>query len=288
MENDTFKNQLIMANYNSKSQVKIAAGRPNSKPLHGCHISTMGFMQFDCAFAQELAPKSTWKGNHQSFVRAIAMRRPLFSNLEFHTSAYFVPFRVVWPAFNDFFNDSPHNTDSGTQIISVNPLISFKNLTSLFVQDSYSTAVTGLDLSNLSESDQYKFDFVFAGTPRKFTFAGRHAYKLLKSLGYSWTPSVENETVSALPLLCLAKVYLDYFYPNAYAHYGSYAFLDGIMNRDFTYTLDVSELDQIFSVCTYVAYKDDYFVSAFDNPTGASDNVGSSDYIISDVSAIRC
>ena len=179
-----------MANYLSKSSIPVAAGSKHEFPLHRGHITTSSFMRFDVANARELAPGTTIKNNHQTFIRTIALKKPLLSSVHVHNTSFFVPFRTVWEPFSDFITDTPHNQPAGTGIISNVPIISNTVVWSLFSQSAYSSVTTG-----------NTFDFIYNGSTKYvFTPFGRWAYSLMVQLGYKPNPVTKTSpTDSALP-----------------------------------------------------------------------------------------
>lgn len=256
------------------------ASQPSHKfPLHCGHITTSNFMRFDVAFARELKPCKI-KFNHQEVVRTLPFKKPLYSNIMLHNTAFFVPFRTVWEPFTDFKENVPHNQPEGTSIISNVPLIDDATFIEFITGGDFSTQATAAEFNN------DVFDFSTNGTTGyKLNYLGKYVWSVMVQLGYRFNPrGTKNDTHSALPLLCLAKAYLDFYFPNGYAHYGSYAFLDGIFQRNYTYSLTANELLQIFTAIRSVCYNDDYFVNAFDNPTGPNDGVGSFNFVLRDVS----
>lgn len=136
-------------------------------------------------------------------------------------------------------------------------------------------------------SQQYPDWVAVGGLPIKLTSEGRQVMKILNSLGYvlntTLSPSIAN--YSALPLLCLAKVYSDWFMPSAY----SVIDFDYLFNFNETRprTLSTIDLNLIFGYITRVSYDSDYFVSAWDRPDAPNDsNKLSSDIWIPNVDQI--
>lgn len=272
---------MKMPNFLDKTVIPVGVNDKHKFPLHRGHISTSTFMRFDIAMARELAGNSSYKGNHQTFIRTMPFKKPLLSSLHVHNNAFFVPFRTVWEPFSDFITDTPHNQPAGTSIISNTPLLLNSEVVGTFQDPKYSTIV-------VSPGSNNAYDYYDGNSAkyRKLTTFGRWAYSLLVQLGYrfNFTLSKDDDySRSCLPLLCAAKVYLDFYYPNAYAHYGVYAVLDGIMQRQVTYYLTSTELDMIFDALYKVSYNSDYFVSAFDNPSGPNNGVGSFNFNLVDL-----
>lgn len=279
--------------YQSKTAVSIGTSGKHAFPMNPLHLTTGKFMHFEVAFAKEFAPMTSDKTiNHKSFVRCMPMKKPLLSAVSFHKSAYFVPFRTVWEPFTDFKEDSPHVQQDGAAILNHVPLLSNQVVVEFILSDS-------TEVLNWSPSNTHEYDFLVTGADNavhayKMGPKARDCFKLLRSLGYGvyfrdYHPldPLYNRTQSALPLLCVAKVYLDYFFPNQYSHTGYYINLDGIFNRQYEYTLSSQDFVSIMKVCRFVSYSDDYFVSAFDSPLGPSAGVSSTNYRLFDLSELN-
>lgn len=261
-----------MANFLDTAKIPLGAKPKHKFPLHRSHPTTASFMQFHVAMARELAAHSTYKGNHQTFIRTIALKKPLLTSIQVHNTALFVPFRTVWEPFSDFITDVPHNQPAGTGIINNVPLLYNAQVWQFLTSNACSSVVSS-----------GAFDFTYGGNNRKFTAFGRYVYSTFVQLGYKWNPTAKDDySKSALPLLCLAKAYIDFYFPSGYAHYGVYATIDGIMQRHVTYNLTAAELATIFSAIWLVSYDSDYFVSAFDNPAGPNTGTSSLNFSILD------
>ena len=124
----------------------------------------------------------------------------------------------------------------------------------------------------------------------KLTNKGRRFYRLMRQLGYNFDLSVNfndvaNYDVCAYPLLCLAKLYIDHYYNYSYySGSGDFAALRRIVDSvDAKQSLSLSDLCVIFGQLDIMYYQNDYFVSAFDRPTGP--NTMFNDITIKDVTA---
>lgn len=264
----------------SKTQVSVGANSSHSFPMRPMHLTTGKFFHFEVAFAKEF-PKHSGHINHKTFIRTMPLKRPLLSAINFHKSAYFVPFRTVWEPYTDFKTDTPHVQQEGAAILGNVPLIQNSTLLKIFTSGDFASQVTLNDIHDFETTVPGQSQLTYW----KFKPRGRDAFKLLTSLGYRvYFTSVSDRTMSALPLLCAAKVYLDYYFPNQYAHTGYYINLDGIFNRQYVYNMSEQDLLSVFNVCRFVSYSDDYFVSAFDNPLGPSNLVVSNNYKLVDLS----
>lgn len=250
------------------------------------HITTSDWLQFNVSKYIKMVPGQSIDVRHIPFQRLQPLPVPTFGRGRFVHRAYFVPFRTVWTAWDDFYNGVPHAYDGGEYSIpSFSPLFYSSELVKMFtdpdaefarvVQDEeYDFEVQSIPPSGvLSDSIYYKY---------KFTPLGRFAYKLLRSLGYSVTflddssaptPLKYIETKDALKLLCVAKVYCDHYFPQQYANTEDAIWLNSyFVNNDDLWTdpgsgaLDHKSLARIFRCLYRLPYGSDYFTSAWDNP----------------------
>lgn len=271
--------------------------------LDSVHVTTANFMDFNCAKSMELVPKQKVTINHRTFTRLDPMELPTFGDAKIHNKYFFVPFRTVMPAWNDFIEDVAHTYDNGTVgHITTVPQIYNSSFVRLFRLASYSTLgqtvyyaerhheakkaiLENSDIviseTNTSQPNNPKF-VCYNLTPK-----GVRALKILTSLGYGIDWSTQNSDIfhSALPLLCLARVYMDWYYPSTYIQDSVASDILTIFSTDSpTYQgayFDEYLLDKIFTVLDRVCYDADYFVSAWDNPV--SPTSGSySDILIND------
>lgn len=266
---------MMSANVYNKAVTPVAVAKMNKFPIHMSHLTTANFMEVNIPFAKQLVPKAHGKLVHKTFARADVLDRPCLGSAQFHNRAFWVPFRTVWEPWSDFITDTPHNQPSGTSLIPNTPVIPWSVFVSTFTGHSgkYASITTGT-----------VYDFQVGSTKYVFTSVGRHAYKILRSLGYGiiWDYDKDSDYPSVLPLLCACKVFIDWYYPSAYAHYGIYASLDGILQRQVTYSLTSVELDLCLDLLRYVSYDNDFFASCWDNPTGPNSNTGSTNFQLVD------
>lgn len=102
-----------------------------------------------------------------------------------------------------------------------------------------------------------------------FTQKGRQFLKVIESLGYkiSWDANTNDTEYSALPLLALGKVCVDWYYPQPYTGTNEYGYIARLCNADTSVvSLSHTDLYWILDMAAYVQYDSDYFVSAFDVP----------------------
>lgn len=263
----------------NKTQLPVATSNRTNIDLSCQHITTSDFLQFNVAKAIEVVPNQSININMETFARFEPLAVPTFGRAVIKNRAYFVPYRTVFPLFNDFISDVPsvsgysdNSTATIAQVTNV-PLITDSVITQLFRGNTYSSVGTS------SNFDFYYNDDGDNGY-RKFTSAGRLAYKLFRSLGYQ--PSFRNDMstyYSALPLLSLCRIYLDFYYPSQYANDADSAFLTALLRTDYSISDTFISVDQVrvmFRVLTKLTYESDYFTSAWDNANAPNSQLASS------------
>ena len=256
-----------MASFLDKIKVNTAVDNRTKLDLGCDHITTANFMQYNVAWFKELVPKEKISVSMETFTRLNPMPVPTFGRAKINNRAFFVPFRTIFPAWNDFITDARH-TYANNVMKTVDTVILVKNSVLLNYIFTQANLVTGADVA-------YDVDALVGGSPKKYklTSKGRQILKVLESLGYKiiWNDS-QDYSWSALPLLAMAKVYCDWYYPSQYIGTGfDVDEVEGIFNRDVSTFVELSATDiaAIFNLISAgVCYDSDYFVSAFDNPTG--------------------
>lgn len=258
--------------YPNKINVTVASSKRSKHDLSSQHITTSNFMEIGVAKYMELVPGQTVDISHTIFSRLEPMPVPTFGRAYIRSKAFFVPYRTVMPAWNDFITDSPHTTgymgQNMNQIISSVHRLPNVAIYDFFLQDTMSDVCyeqQKLDFRILLSDGQYA-SYVF--TPK-----GRRAYKILTQLGYRPVfshPTYFNDIYSALPLLSLVKVFIDWLYPGAYTQLEGYTALQALCQYDSNVplTLTTAHLNLIFDMLDNIPYDNDFFTSAFDKPNG--------------------
>lgn len=275
-----------MASFLDKFKLKTAMSNYTELDLSSDHITTANFMQFNVAFAQELVPNQSININMDTFVRLQPLPVPTFGRARVQNRCFFVPYRTIFPAWQDFITDARHTDNNGNNSIPTSvPVVSNQVLTDFFTgrQDTgsyvprYGVAGNVIPHGTDDPYDYYTLDRYKV----KLTQFGRWAMKLLNSLGYSlqfgaWNLDnfIESNQAyySALPLLAVAKVYADWYFPSHYASTPEFARLEEIFNRDNgNYNLSQEDITVIFDFLRKVNYDSDYFTSAWQNPVTPND-----------------
>jgi len=264
-----------MSSFLDKVQIETSVPPMRDFDLSCQQLTTQFFMRPNIAYAKEFA-QSKIRCNLKSYARMQPLLKPVLGSVQVHNRAFFVPFRTVWRPWNSFITNSRWTTSSGSQVLNAVPSVS--NAILIKVLSSHASVV--------AQGDAYDFYYYASSSSTKYAFdyVGRHYYKILRQLGYAPQFNDGNSIVySALPLLCYAKLFLDWYFPAQYSHVGIAAIIDGILLRDFRYDLSDSDLENILSFTAWCYYKNDYFTAAWDTPVSPSVDSYSS-FTIPDIS----
>lgn len=272
-----------MAFFNTKTKLSVAASERSELNLSHSHPTTSNFMELGVAEAMELVPKSSIEYSHRLFSRLEPMLVPTLGNATIYNKAFFVPYRTVFPGFVDFDNDTEHVYADGTtgfvtQVPCINNEILLQLLLSFDCALQRSEYSANADITVYDGAEFKSYDFKPQGKLYK---------KIFEQLGYKVNPDLTDDSDhSALPLLCLLKVYLDWYFPSQYVGLDVYRDVEKFLKLDYEYAFtdnfDLSDLQRIMQIISYVYYDNDLFVCSWDNPNGP--NIGtSSDISIANV-----
>ncbi|KAK6051238.1 putative capsid protein [Cooperia oncophora] len=250
-----------MANLN-KIDVPIAVTHKTKLDLSCDHVTSMGFMTTQPVYYRHMIKGEHISINASSTVRPAPIEVPTFGQLNQNLRYFFVPYRLVFPNWDSFYNDVIASNVSDSSLVSSPPIISNSALQFLFTERDF-----GLS----SESSDSSFDFICNGSRYYYTSTGRFVLKLLRSLGYEpiWSKG-QDFVYNALGLLAYIKIYLDWYANSQYLNsVDVLTFERAIKFNDPTsfYNLTGNTLLSLMSLVGNVVYDvDDYFVNAWDNP----------------------
>ena len=293
-----------MANFLDKMQVNSAITDSTKLDLGHQMITTADFMQLQPIFTKEMVPGEKLDVAVESFARLNPLPVPTFGRSAMRIRSFFVPYRTVFRGWNDFITDSVHvpsTVSSVSAIISQVPQFTNDTLVHAFVDYDYGVvnvldedAVNAAMVSNNmvyqvqpigTFDDSYAYDIALVDAEDTSTVVayyvltqkGRQALKVLESLGYkvAWVSNktsvagAYNPSFSALPLLCMARVYVDWYWPTQYTNIATYDDLLSYCSRDNNndvYVLPITAVYTILSAVSYVQYDSDYFTAQWDTP----------------------
>lgn len=259
--------------------------------LDSIKITTNDFFWLKPVFARECVPNGKYSVNMSCFSRAQPLSKPAYVDCKIVNRAFFVPYRSCFPNFNEFLTQSKMANGAIPIRVCTFEVVA---LLSAFVDGS----VGSVPLSSAGTPDDYDIKYVGDTTTRyrKFTMLGKQAWSIVTGLGYNFPAEYNDDlfdfdTVSALPLLAMARVYYDWYKPNRWDstvqvtwrsttnekrldYYFSHNFHD-----NYT-TLEAIDIVALLGFLTMVPYGQDYYTTLRNRPIADDDN--SSEYTVND------
>lgn len=271
-----------MASFLDKIKVKTALDDRVKLDLGCDHLTTQDWMEFLPVYNKEIVPKEKIEVNMLTTCRMNPLNRPTFGRANINLRGFFVPYDTIMPGWHDFITDTPHQSYTSNSSTVPYGLI---NKAPFFKMSTWTTLMTTTALGyvgtvmNVGEADFVVWDS--STTPAgplyyQYTTLGRRVVKLMESLGYripvdknTTNTGYNDEEYSALPLLAASKIYMDWYFPSAYAETTTYVAVSKYFKYDVPdFELDSTALKTILDAILYVNYDSDYFTSAWDNPVG--------------------
>ena len=291
-----------MASYLDKVQINTPVTDNTKLDLGHVHITTSSPFSLQPVMVKEMIPGEKFDINVETFSRMNPLAVPTFGRFNIKNRAFFVPYRTVFRAFNDFVTDVPHidstwDPDGNGNVGLVNsvPTVlnsalvqAFNSSTGTTIEDTeyltFPGTSTDYDLRLYNGSSGYVY--------KKFTYVGMTAMRNLESLGYKVNPNMADHTeFSGLPLLCMARIYADYYWPNQYTADMVYDQLIGMCNADYDsgrgIELSSSQVALILLTTSYSNYESSIYTSAWDVPNQPSTGTVSTDFKLVNIDSVR-
>lgn len=206
-------------------KVSISAGAKKRRYNHDrstLHVTTLDFGRIICSNILPLLSGDKASVDVQQFYRMQPLVVPTFGSAYLRTHAFFVPYRIIAPDWENWYEDTQDAT-----LTKVIPSFSNWHLTSALISGGFATRVA--TYSSISAMRDSTCDFVVNNTATtwlgyNFTERGRWIYQVLCALGYAPCFSTneyasaftDHTPMSALPLLAFCRVLYDSIYPSAY------------------------------------------------------------------------
>lgn len=268
-----------------KSVVKVAtaAGRKYVKPFNHTVDSSAGAFQVAPVFYREVQPDGEVHCDDPFFlVYSNPMVVPTLAKYDFNFNKFFVPYKYVWPAWEDYYLKNLHYypSNAGTPVAPAIP-----QKTPYITQDVLVSILTNANFgfaSVVTDSSE-PVDFVVLDTNNvtksyKWTRLGLNAQKILFNLGYELTWDLnDTREMEILTLFCYGKVYMDYYFPKNYAQTsGVFYNITSAFISDSPYVKagnGTAENAQYFAAVTYILkecgevyFNNSELYDAWDNP----------------------
>jgi len=303
-----------MAAFQDKMLVNSAITESTKMDLSCDYITTGQFFELMPVYIKEMVPGEHIKIQSEEFTRLQPLNVPTFGRGNINTRGFFVPMRTIMKQWNEFITDSPAVTgelsssaDPTMVVPSSVPSVHAEKITEAFLRQC---GVTGFptilnnDLwgtANTTQQATYDFAVLVQGTLWYITLnaQGRRVKKTLESLGYKiyprkttsagTTPTQANEPGnwwSMMPMLALAKIYVDWYINSAYGIlYEDALWIQRMLNNmnPASYDITVGSLVRLLNFIVIANYDSDYFVSAWDNPVSPNPTAFTSNIVLNDV-----
>lgn len=286
-----------MASFNSKFNLRTALQR-ESKPFSFIedHTTTGNFMELLPLYKRLLIPRTKLNISAEVFCRLNAMHSVSYGRANFNCRAFFVPLRTAWFGWNEFISDTYKK--GAAQLVSRVPSIPNSVLRDMISTQNDLSSFISLTTDPASVTVNYDFaipSVISTGGYRLYRYSakGKRYYKILRSLGYDilypvFAPNPDsgssvpfvlkevNYNFNALPLLALARVAFDWYYPSQYSN--SLVQVSKLFYETGSYNLTMSDVMALLDVID-VSYSPDYFTAAFDKPNSPNSGAGESSII---------
>lgn len=279
----------------SKTVVASAAVNHSKLDVSSTHITTGNFMNLQPVYYRHMLPGEHIKGVGNVLARLAPVAVPTYGRCRINMRAFFVPFRCVMPNWNEFIVDTIASNATSSSIVPSSPILPNSVIvtlfTTLFSQSNIGVFSRKLDPNDVDDANiiaNNLYDFMYNTNYYVFTKRGRWFYKLLCSLGYRPIWDIKDAfDYSALALLSLCKVYLDWYANSAYLNHQTYLnimqlikFNDPTAGLALTYT----DLINIYNLLWQINYDsgNDVFLNAWDNPMSPNNGL-STNFTIQDL-----
>ena len=190
--------------------VNVAVGKRYDKNLYHRALTTAGFMQCMPLFYREVLPFEKVHGDYQIWSRLNPMPTPCMGIVDYHYSKFFVRYRDLWPAWNDFYNRCVHYGSGSEWYATESPFFTMEQMHDLLVEYQFIRE---------SSVELYDFSYYDDGTTTYYVWTdkGLPIFKLFTQLGYelSWTNS-DPKHYSLLPIYAFGKIFIDHYFPRCY------------------------------------------------------------------------
>lgn len=266
-------------------KVKSATSKLRPFDMSSSLITTSNFGVMKPIKAMTCVPGDKINLSVSEFTRLMPMPVPTYGSIKSKTRAFFVPFRIVMKPWLSFISNNKKVTSTNIYNPVKVPELIIRSLKLALASEKFSTLVTG------DESYDFSVAPASGGGIKKLKLkpAGKRIVDWFYSVG---CPILEgdhndNRRISALPLLCFIKLYIDWVVPSRFVNLYS----DVLKLFEFetsesitTYLADSSNLEKVL-LPFYAYYEDDYFTSAWQNASGTEIEMASDTVIPGQIAA---
>lgn len=262
-----------MADFLSKIKLPVATEHKTHLNLSSDHVTSQDWFKLKPIWSRMLVPGQSININVGQTVRLMPLYKPFYGSGTVINRFFAVPLRTVMQGFNEFITDTVVHSASFTGIPSIVPYFTQEDLHTLV-----KNTASGFSEAGTSTSHDIILPVNGTATPYRFTKRGKYFVDILRCLGYQVSANTTAMTFNALPLLAFCKVYYDWFQNTNFTPSGVLARLFEGYNRHIT----AQDLADVFSEILFAPYANDYFTSAWDNPSAPGSSTISSSVSVND------
>lgn len=269
---------MIVMSVFDKVRLPLGIGRKNKFSMRPITTTTQDWFSLRPVFSVEMMPNSSIRVGHSYYSRLSPLQKPMMGTGRIINRAFFVPYRILMPGFNDFISDTDSVHNGSSVRYSHVPYVKQSVLCDAIVNSGGVVAATSSD---------YDFAYYVSGTLTygKFNEKGKQIYAILTGLGYSLSFGFQSEddpanmSVSLMKLLAYFKIVSDWYVNN---NFFSRANNINVQLDSIGRTLSVTtgQLTSLFMLTCYSTLDEDYFTTASVNPVTPP---GSSQVLINDI-----
>lgn len=253
------------------NKIPISVEHRTKLNLPSDHVSTGMFMLLQPMWYRHTLRTEKLNCSFTSVVRPNPLVVPTFGRIRQNLRHFFVPYRLIFPNWEEFISDViANNVDRSSQVSTVPNFEAFELYNLFFGNFGLSETVTS------PTSNPMNYDFQLKNnTFVRLSRLGRYFYKVLYSLGYDIIGSTKNVKFNALALLAYARVYCDWYANSAYLNDATYLKLQRYFKfNDPSSSLKLTASD-IYSILVFIRpaiyNTNPYFEDAWDNPVSPND-----------------
>lgn len=247
-------------------KVKTATGKLNRFDMSSNLITTSNYGFMKPIKMISCVPGDKIKLDVSEFTRLMPMPAPTFGSIKSKTRAFFVPFRTVLMNFNDFLSNNVTVNKDGSMVRET-------TVPNVSVVQILRAIASSNELAEEITTSSVTPDFVVDTKNYLLKPKGKRVVDWFSSVGFNVLSTQLVDSISALPLLCFIKFYVDWVVPSRFV-YNYQPFLRVLKSSSFTELTQLLNsspsgfLASLIKLPFYAFYDDDYFTSAWQNPYG--------------------
>lgn len=261
-----------------KSKLPIGVESHTKLDLPFDHATTGMFMLLRPLYYRHCMKLENHHFSFTDVVRPNPLVVPTFGRIRHNLRHFFIPYRLVFPNWEEYKNDVIASNYDGSSQVSGVPQFSANTLYELFFSSAGISSFRLAEIVAQPTDVPQNWDFRESSADKhyKLTRLGASFYQVLYSLGYDLLPKTSSIRFNALALLAYAKAYSDWYTNSSYLNDAIYLKLQQFFKfNDPTTNLELSAQD-IYDILLFIRpalyNSNPYFEDAWDNPVSPNSN----------------